>query len=140
MSEVNAAYGLHSIYNVDKERSDWQESQSYVTSQTMDYDWATSVNSSPLFQPYWIAKFSSTIEKTKVVNILEESGIQSRSWWVKPLSAQKPFSGCVVLGSKGVSEKLSDTHLGLPMFRGLSFDQVVEVADKVNEVTESKKN
>ena len=139
MSEVNAAYGLHSINNVERERCDWYESQSNVTSQTKDYEWATSVNSTQLFQPYWIAKFSSTLEKTKVVNALEESGIQSRSWWVKPLSAQKPFSECVVLGSKGVSEKLSGEHLGLPMFRGLSLHQVVEVSDKINVVAESNK-
>ena len=52
----------------------------------------------------------------------------------KPLSAQKAFSECTVLGDAGVSTQLSNMHLGLPMFRGLRREHVLEVHNSISKV------
>ena len=134
MSEVSAAYGLYSIQNIEIEKADWLESQEFVASITGNCVWGTFVNSKPQFHPYWIAGFNDVIQRNEIANVLEQKGIQCRNWWAKPLSAQKAFSECTVLGDAGVSTQLSNMHLGLPMFRGLRREHVLEVHNSINKV------
>jgi dTDP-4-amino-4,6-dideoxygalactose transaminase len=129
MSEMNAAYGLYSILNIDTERADWLESQEFVTLQTSDCPWSTFVNSTPQFHSYWIASFKDKEEKNLVTKRLDRAGIQSRDWWAKPLSMQKAFLNSNVLSRTGNAEYLSGIHLGLPMYRGLSDEFVLEICE-----------
>jgi dTDP-4-amino-4,6-dideoxygalactose transaminase len=134
MSETSAAYGLYSILNVETEKADWLNSQEHVASLTNECTWSTFVNTNPGFHPYWVGCFSDVIEKNRVASVLAQKGIQSRNWWAKPLSAQKAFSECTILGEISVSTKLSGMHLGLPMYRGLSRENVAEVRKLINSV------
>ena len=132
MSEMNAAYGLHSIQNVSAEKVEWLKSQEYVASHTSDCAWTTFVNSTPQFHPYWISSFKNEEEKEEVVKSLNVAGIQSREWWAKPLSMQKVFSKARILSTNKVAQNLAKTHLGLPMYRGLDFDSVSEICDVIH--------
>jgi dTDP-4-amino-4,6-dideoxygalactose transaminase len=132
MSEMNAAYGLHSIQNVSVEKVEWLKSQEYVASHTSQCVWATFVNSTPQFHPYWISSFDNEEEKEEVVKSLNVAGIQSREWWAKPLSTQKVFSKARILSTNEVAQNLAKTHLGLPMYRGLDFDSVSEICDVIH--------
>jgi dTDP-4-amino-4,6-dideoxygalactose transaminase len=127
MSEMNAAYGLYSIKNIIPEREDWLESQYYVTSQTSGYAWSTFVNSKPNFHPYWIVAFKNKDMKKNVIEGLARASIQSREWWAKPLSSQGAFSRSTKITRIKNSKILSNVHLGLPMYRGLSYYEVEKI-------------
>lgn len=129
MSEMNAAYGLYSILNIDTERADWLKSQKFVTSQTIDCPWSTFVNSTPQFHSYWIASFKDKEEKNMVTKRLDRAGIQSRDWWAKPLSMQKAFLKSNILSRTENAKYLSSVNLGLPMYRGLSNESVLEICE-----------
>lgn len=131
MSEVSAAYGLHSVCNVDLEKADWIKSQEFVTLRTANCEWVTFVNCEPQFHPYWIASFKNQEEKNRVSLKLEQSGIQSREWWAKPLSSQKAFSDSIVLVPSRNASTLCNLHLGLPMYRGLSSSAVLEISELI---------
>ncbi len=132
MSEVNAAYGLYSAMNMEIERSDWIKSQEYVTLQTSECAWKTFVNSIPQFHPYWIASFRDDEVKKIVTEKLNRVGIQSREWWAKPLSSQKAFSDSKTRSLNGNAKFLSGVHLGLPMYRGLTIESVIEIRNLVD--------
>ena len=124
MPEVSAAYGLYSLVNLDREKSEWLTSQQYVASQTGNCPWTTFANSQPQFHPYWIASFKDEKEKNVIGLKLEQAGIQCREWWAKPLSLQKAFSKSRTLTANDNASFLSAVHLGLPMYRGLTSDTV----------------
>jgi hypothetical protein len=131
MSEMNAAYGLFSIRIRILESEDWLKSQKIVSVKTKDYSWKTFVNSHPRFHPYWIISFKDKQDKGMAVKKLEEANIQSREWWAKPLSLQKAFSESSSFLLNGSAKHLSDAHLGLPMYRGLSSENIQEICDVV---------
>ena len=134
MSEVCAAYGLYSVLNMQVEKADWLISQQYLTSQTSDCSWTTLTNSKPQFHPYWIASFKDEEEKNNVAERLKQAGIQSREWWAKPLSLQKAFSGFNTLSQTGIAKHLSGVQLGLPMYRGLSNENILEICEVIHTV------
>lgn len=131
MSEMSAAYGLYSIENVFIEKADWSESQEFVALQSRDCSWTTHVNSNPQFHPYWIASFKDEKQKQMVAHKLSQAGIQGRDWWAKPLSMQKAFAQSKILSKSGNAKLLSDVHLGLPMYRGLSSNSIAEIIQVV---------
>jgi dTDP-4-amino-4,6-dideoxygalactose transaminase len=117
--------------NMNIEKSEWLESQGFVATHAKEYSWTTSINSSPQFQPYWIASFKDEEEKRKVIRGLNQAGIQSRSWWARPLSSQKAFSESKFISLNGNAKFLSDVHLGLPMYRDLPSDNVLDICDVI---------
>lgn len=128
MSEMNAAYGLYSIQNINSEKKEWLTSQGYVSSHTKEYAWTTFVNSKPQFHPYWIAAFKDKEQKNFVSEKLMSVGIQTREWWSNPLSRQKAFFDCTLISGNENASLLSDKHLGLPMYRGLSAETIIEIS------------
>ena len=133
MSEMNAAYGLYSIQNINFEKMEWLTSQEYVSSHTTRYAWTTFVNSKPQFHPYWIASFKDKKEKNLVAEKLMQAEIQTREWWSNPLSVQKAFFESTVIPGEGNASRLSDSHLGLPMYRGLSAELITKISNIIEE-------
>ena len=131
MSEFNAAYGLHSLQNKDFEKEEWLESQGFVAAYANDKRWITFANFSPQFHPYWIASFKNEKEKRMIAQMLQQTGIQSREWWLKPLSEQKAFSRSRLTSQDRIAKKLSSMHLGLPMFRDLTQVSVSTICDVI---------
>ncbi len=132
MSEMNAAYGLYSVQNMTQENAEWLRSQEIVSTQSKKYPWTTFVNSHPQFHPYWIVSFKDKQEKSLVVEKLEVAKVQSREWWAKPLSLQKAFSESCSSMLNGNAKQLSEVHLGLPMYRGLSSKDVQKICDVIH--------
>jgi dTDP-4-amino-4,6-dideoxygalactose transaminase len=133
MSEFNAAYGLVSLRKFNHEESLWMHSQEAVSLFTMGKRWTTKVNVSPAFQPYWIAEFRNSDERNYVSKALSELQIQTRCWWEKPLSEQPVFSGSKKIGGNINSGFLASTHLGLPMYQGLSSEDINFVVESIEE-------
>jgi dTDP-4-amino-4,6-dideoxygalactose transaminase len=134
MSEFNAAYGIYSIENRILECADWIKSQEFVSSKTKKYAWTTFVNSQPQFHPYWIVSFKDKQEKNLVIETLDLAKVQTREWWAKPLSMQKAFSKSSSFTLNGSAKCLSEVHLGLPMYRGLSSKNIQEICDLIESV------
>jgi dTDP-4-amino-4,6-dideoxygalactose transaminase len=132
MSEMNAAYGLYSVRNKNLEKEEWLRSQQFVASLSSDNGWISYVNQNPKFQPYWIASFKDREEKSMIAEMLLQEGIQTREWWPKPLSEQKSFARSRLIAQEGIARKLSNLHLGLPMYRDISQESVFKICDVVN--------
>jgi dTDP-4-amino-4,6-dideoxygalactose transaminase len=136
MSEVSAAYGLFSILNMEVEKADWLKSQDCVSSQTNGLSWTTFVNAEPGFHPYWIASFKDEEEKIKVAERLQLEGIQTREWWSTPLSMQKAFSESKIIAPTQNARFLSGVHLGLPMYRDLTSNEIMDICNLIRTVLE----
>jgi dTDP-4-amino-4,6-dideoxygalactose transaminase len=132
MSEFNAAYGLASLLNIESERNKWMESQHLVSELSVGRSWRTWVNQVASFQPYWIAQFENEQVRNYVQSELSSSLIQSRCWWSKPLSAQIAFTGCTTTGELSNSKILASTHLGLPMYQGLTESDVKMIINVID--------
>lgn len=133
LSEIHAAYGLFSLHNIDSEKSEWLIVQEAVSKLTLKRTWNTSLNLVPQFQPYWIAQFENESQVVNVIRLLNSNGIESRKWWPKPLSYQKPFIGKDKMGNNLNSKFLASTHLGLPMYKGLPVEVVKEICNLIDE-------
>jgi len=134
LSEVNAAYGLYSILNMDFEKNEWIKVQELVSQSTSGRRWNTQVNIVSQFHPYWIAQFENESELKSVRQLLSSEGIESRKWWPIPLSVQKPFIGKEKISKTKNSEFLASTQLGLPMFKGLPAVAILEICRLIDEV------
>ena len=133
MSEFNAAYGLTSLRTFYMSQKDWIDSQTLVAEYGKERPWMTWVNSSPAFQPYWIIDLEDSFRKIHIEKTLNAFGIQSRSWWAKPLSKQNAFKSCNRFGNLNISNDLALRHLGLPMFPGLSENEVRYIVSAIDQ-------
>jgi dTDP-4-amino-4,6-dideoxygalactose transaminase len=135
MSEVCAAYGLFSLENKEKEKTEWLISQGFVSKHTFSSDWSTFVNSEPKFHPYWIASFENKEKRNSVREKLKMSGIKSAEWWARPLSEQKAFTNTTLINDCRNAKLLSEKHLGLPMYRGIMEEDVIKICDLIDTIT-----
>jgi len=124
MSEFNAAYGLTSLNNIHRERQIWLKAQNEVSELSKDKTWSTWVNQEPAFQPYWIVDLGSEPIREIVATHLANAGIQTREWWGKPLSKQFTFLQNKTYELNSNSSYLASAHLGLPMFPGISSENI----------------
>ena len=134
MSEFNAAYGLASLKRFKLEQDLWMGCQEAVSQFTKDKRWKTQANAQAAFHPYWIGSFRNSEERNHVHAALFNLEIQSRCWWEKPLSKQFAFSGTQKLGECANSSFLASTHLGLPMYQGISEEDISFVVDSIEDI------
>ncbi len=132
MSEIHAAYGLCSLTNIEIEMEEWVVAQEFVATSSIENKWVSQINKKATFQPYWIAQFESKSQKEKIITSLSTAGIQSREWWPTPLSNQKAFLSSTKVGGLKNAEHLSSTHLGLPMYRGISNLAIERIINTIN--------
>jgi dTDP-4-amino-4,6-dideoxygalactose transaminase len=124
MSEYHAAIGLVSIENNAAETSDWSTSLEYVKKLNKFSSIISQMNG---IRPYWIVEFPNTKTKLDCQKELSSHGIASRSWWRLPLSEMGAFRGVPLLGKTHVSKQLSETTLGLPMFRDIKIEELSNI-------------
>jgi dTDP-4-amino-4,6-dideoxygalactose transaminase len=132
MSEIHASYGLFSLSNIDVEGEEWMAAQEFVATSSSENNWISHINQKASFQPYWIAQFDSKSQKEMVLTALSNVGIQSREWWPTPLQAQRAFVSSIKVGVQKNAKHISSTHLGLPMFRGISFATIERIINTIN--------
>jgi dTDP-4-amino-4,6-dideoxygalactose transaminase len=137
MSEFNAAYGLASLRNFEVEQKLWLDSQAKVSQVIKPKFWKTWVNSTPEFQPYWIAAFENQHMRDFVQLGLLEAQVETRCWWKESLAKQVTFEKNHRNSSLVNSNFLSSTHLGLPMYQGLLLEDVEFVVDSIGKILEN---
>jgi len=138
MSEIVCAYGLTSLRLREKEFQDWNKALTSSAAASDGKVWQSFISNLPGIRPYWMAKFSSEVIRNKVISELELAGIQSRKWWPNPLSRMKAFNDFAPKTRNLVSQNLSDTTLGLPMFRELSEDQIRQIVLVIDTAIDSE--
>ena len=124
MSEYHAAVGLVSLENRVKEIDDWSKSLNFIKG-IQKYESVITLMSG--IRPYWIVQFPNSKTKLECSKVLSAHGIQSRSWWMSPLSEMPAFKNVPLLNNSRVSNLLSETTLGLPMFRDITIKQLQHI-------------
>lgn len=134
LSEIACAYGLTSLRMRDIEIQEWEEALQKVRHAANSRGWQTFISNLPGIRPYWIAQFSSEGIRDQVISGLESAGIQSRKWWAAPLSNMKTFENFRPKLLNYISQNLSETTLGLPIFRGIQKDQIHSVVSVIDQI------
>ena len=137
MSEVSAAYGLASLDNYADEASEWNESlmiKNQLLGQVQGLNFSDTY---PGFRPYWIYDCNDT-DAIKLQSHLAAKNIDSRFWWTSTISSMPAFQG--EFKSNGISEvaqALATRLLGLPMWRGISKNQLQSIVDEIKVFSET---
>jgi len=134
MSEVSAAYGLASLDNHDREKNEWLSNLLFVKELMAKSKYRTIVDSYPGFRPYWIIAAENEEERLSIQSALDRTGVMSRTWWPKPLSSMKAFQTYFTSDSSEVSDHLSKTHLGLPMYRDLTKEAIERIVETIHSL------
>jgi dTDP-4-amino-4,6-dideoxygalactose transaminase len=129
MSEYSCAVALASISELDTERHSWESAIREI--QNLDYpvSFRTIVDSYPGFRPYWLIQLKNLYQKELMVKHLENNGIESRSWWGSPLSSMPAFTHLNKLSDTPNAKYLADTHLGLPIWKGITQSQLKFISE-----------
>ena len=131
VSEIAAAYGIAAFNQWHRERTEWRTANRLArdadqslgtTSIVSDYSGAT---------PYWIAQFVDVQTTNRVEAELRKRGIGTRRWWERGCHQMDAFSD-ISQGRFPVTEDVASRTLGLPMFRGMSAEEVDEIAEAVS--------
>lgn len=133
MSEIVSAYGHAALDYADEEFQDW----AWLRTHAIEISNAVGLNKlnrGPQdISPYWIAKFDSQDELVKVEEHLATMGIDSRRWWSSACHQMPVFKGVEKFGSLENSSVAASTHLGLPLFRGQTADDFLEIRDALED-------
>lgn len=135
MSEFSAAYALASLRNREFEFSEWDQVLSYIQDLTKSSSFSTFLTQLPGARPYWIIDCLEAGKKERIAEILRLSGVETRSWWAKPLNKMQAFSNIKFLSdreliSKSHSEELAARHLGLPVWRDIPTSTLSYIFEK----------
>ena len=119
MSEVQAAIAHACLDQEEHERDDWSQ----LRRNSIEVAEALSIGipflSSNSIAPYWIVRFESQRERDTVEATLRRAGIESRRWWGSGCHSMPSLEGFPRESDLKNTERLAQTTLGLPYFRGM---------------------
>lgn len=131
MSEIHAAYALASLDGWSSERQQWETALQGGSSIARELGVASPIDRFDGVRPYWIAQFKSQEVRDAVEAALSLSRIQSRHWWPRPLNEMPAFSAISQHTSFPSALELAGTTLGLPMYRGISQQDLELIRDVI---------
>lgn len=133
MSEITAAYALAALDNLLVEEAEWKTAHSIARAKLKSLPVKTFHSENDLFQPYLIIRLENESQFDRVTKEFERNNIETRSWWAEPLhkmpAFQKTASGSTI--EFPITNLAAKTVLGLPMFRGLSSDNVIRISNSL---------
>jgi dTDP-4-amino-4,6-dideoxygalactose transaminase len=124
MSEYSCAVGLASIADLELERDAWNSPIHEIATLNYPTKYRTIVDEYPGFRPYWLIQLENLHEKELMQAHLENNDIESRSWWGTPISEMPAFVQLEKICETPNSKFLADTHLGLPIWKGITQSQL----------------
>jgi dTDP-4-amino-4,6-dideoxygalactose transaminase len=133
MSEFSAAIALASLENFENEKSEWLNALDSIASLDVPGRFRTIVDSYSGFRPYWIIQTLHLEERRQLEDFLRANGVESRSWWASRLSDMPAFTQIKKIGENLNSQILAESHLGLPIWRGISTADLNLIARLLNE-------
>jgi dTDP-4-amino-4,6-dideoxygalactose transaminase len=126
MSELTAAFALAALDSWDEEKADWLAAKALVDRVNKRLGLSTGPMPADGINPYWMVDFGTADRAKLVEDRLSEAGIGSRRWWPAAMTESTPFLDHPTSGNR-VANGLASSVLGLPMFRGISEEQVQRV-------------
>jgi dTDP-4-amino-4,6-dideoxygalactose transaminase len=132
MSEFTAAVALASLEGLITEESEWADALNLISQLDIPSRYRTVVDGYSGFRPYWIIQARNLEERRRLEHFLKSGGVETRSWWASPLSEMPAFSRINKLGENLNSKLLSETHLGLPIWRGISQSEMSLIEKLLN--------
>lgn len=137
MSEYNAAVGLASLENWEDDRASWgmllTDYKDFAA--TLDWRIQPSVNRGHLTSTC-VLNVNSVQEKQEIRKRFSTAGIETRDWWGKGLHNQFPLEGKLLHGFP-VTDFISDTTIGIPMFPGLSKEDSILIKQVLSDSKEN---
>lgn len=128
MSEFTCAVALASIIELSSEKVSWEDPIREIQKLSYPVDYRTIVDTYPGFRPYWLIQLENLYQKEMMVKYLEDNEIESRSWWASPISKMPAFTHLNKTSDTPNSQHLADTHLGLPIWKGITNSQLKFIA------------
>lgn len=126
MSEISAAFGLAALDDWEAERKEWLLVHSHLANVSLGLSKSSIVDTYGSAHPYWILQFNSFEECENVRQTLEINNVLTRKWWsggCHTMPAFREFSS----HSFPNTQKVAETSLGLPKFRSMNINQVLEI-------------
>lgn len=134
LSEIGAAYGLAALDGWVEERADWAQARALVAAAESALGVGSVCSKYPGVSPYWVVELDSADQVRRSEDALRAADIGSRRWWPVPCTQMPAFAGQWGGTRTPVSDRLSETTLGLPFFRDLSAEDVARVVDALGPI------
>ena len=132
LSEISCAHALASLQEFSQKEDIYVDLRKKVNLISRELRILPEVMDDNRVSPYWIVQFESLERRNMVERILNESGVETRRWWPKPLSKMPAFSGEQVESTAEVNSSfLANTTLGLPFHLKLSDLDIHEIASRL---------
>jgi dTDP-4-amino-4,6-dideoxygalactose transaminase len=133
LSEVQAAVGLAVLDNWALEEDDWVRARAMTDKVSGDLQIGPfDVIPIGTISPYWIISHADHKAVTRIGLALEEAGIETRKWWSFGCQEMPAFKQ---LNDKdfGNTKSVAGSYLGLPLFRGITQEEVGLVRSIVSD-------
>ena len=135
MSEYVAATGLAFMTEWPLRRKEWSELTAWFATELSA---TAGVRASPGFGNGWISSYGlielqGGISSDEMQKCLRQEGIESRHWWAKGCHSQPAYSSCEK-GPLTHTERLAETVLGLPFWRGMTQDDVTTIFQSIRRI------
>ena len=127
ISEYSSAVATASILDYENERDEWLAALNKIANVHIPKRYRTIVDQYPGFRPYWIIQTLDIKEKKSLEKYLLDEGVETRSWWGARISDMPAFSKLEKFAETRNAKELVDTHLGLPIWRGISSMEVEKI-------------
>ena len=66
-----------------------------------------------------------------LINFLNNLEISSQKWWDRPISNMPFFANLKTMCETNNAKQLAETHLGLPLWKGIKGEQLAYVAESL---------
>lgn len=129
MSEAQAAFILAQLESFEERQNQWKQAQALAKDATERLLFETHPRSFENPNPYWVVKFKDTSQRSDAEKLLTQSDIEFRSWWPTSLAKLNSESECPN------SINLRETTLGLPMFLGITEEEISLVEGALSPVS-----
>jgi len=133
LSEYGAAVALGSLDEFGKTQAKLESAQKKARDISTSLGFRTQPSMRKgLNSPYWIIEFHSQEQKLEAVNVLNQSGIESKDWWEAGCHKEEVFK----MESEQLlnTEKLAAYTLGLPMHLEISSKEFEDIAIALKKV------
>ena len=132
MSEIHAAYGLASFAGWEIEREEWLRPIKKARELTEKLGLNSSRQDLLGVHPYWAVDVGTAEVAEVITRAFSQHDVGHRFWWPS-LQSMPAFAGVETTGDLANSKRLAASVLGLPMFRGVSEQQLEYVASIVGD-------
>jgi dTDP-4-amino-4,6-dideoxygalactose transaminase len=132
MSEYSCAVALASILDFKVEKEAWEAPLEAIRTLQLPERYRTIVDSYPGFRPYWIIQVENLRELNHLASYLNEHEIGSQTWWGTPITRMPAFRHLSILGDRPNANYLSESHLGLPIWKGISLSELAYIEESLN--------